>query len=220
MAIIFPGNYVERLNAYSQAKTIDGTTTTPAQNRQGVEALPGLNYYSAVGVVNVPAAGLAAGNHACMVLSPDMRADDKPRLDVALQIPVGAKVYRIALRGINIIGSAAVGELITVTKSSVGGTFSNTDLRPQLATVDSDPVGSFLYIPDNATSEFKGLAATATEAVTGNEIAIHVTNAAVVDVTDTDDVSAILVEICYFMDAAAPVTDDVNLPFKTEAGSS
>ena len=208
MAIIFPGNYVERLNAYSQAKTIDGTTTTPAQNRQGVEALPGLNYYSAVGVVIVPAAGLAAGNHACMVLSPDMRADDKPRLDVALQIPVGAKVYRIALRGINIIGSAAVGELITVTKSSVGGTFSNTDLRPQLATVDSDPVGSFLYIPDNATSEFKGLAATATEAVTGNEIAIHVTNAAVVDVTDTDDVSAILVEICYFMDAAAPVTDD------------
>ncbi len=220
MAIIFPGNYVERLNAYSQAKTIDGTTTTPAQNRQGVEALPGLNYYSAVGVVIVPAAGLAAGNHACMVLSPDMRADDKPRLDVALQIPVGAKVYRIALRGINIKGAAASGELITVTKSSAGGAFSEADLKPELATVAVNAAGNYLYTPDNDNSEFKGLAATATEAVTGNEIAIHATTAAAVNVLDTDDVSAILIEICYFMDAAAPVTDDVNLPFKTEAGSS
>ena len=67
MSIIFPGNYVAHLNAYRE---------------QGVVALPGVEFYRAVGavVLNPDNDGvtdvngvLAAGDYAAQILSPDLR---------------------------------------------------------------------------------------------------------------------------------------------------
>ena len=74
MSTIFPGNYVAHLNAYRE---------------QGVEALPGVEFYRGVGalVLNPDTKGvlvdgeLAAGDYDLYILSPDLRQDDKPRLD-------------------------------------------------------------------------------------------------------------------------------------------
>ena len=90
MSIIFPGNYVANLNAYRE---------------QGVVALPGVEFYRAVGALvlnpdndSVTSAGtLAAGTYDLQILSPDLRQDDKPRKDKALVIPTGSVVYRTAV---------------------------------------------------------------------------------------------------------------------------
>ena len=74
MSTIFPGNYVAHLNAYRE---------------QGVEAIPGVEFYKGVGalVLNPDTKGvttdgtLAAGTYGLYILSPDLRQDDKPRID-------------------------------------------------------------------------------------------------------------------------------------------
>ena len=79
MSVIFPGNYVAHLNAYRE---------------QGVEAIPGVEFYRAVGalplnpdvfveLVNGELPALTAAR-AVYVLSPDLRQDDKPRKDKPL----------------------------------------------------------------------------------------------------------------------------------------
>ena len=70
MSTIFPGNYVAHLNAYRE---------------QGVEALPGVEFYRLVGalVLNPDNAGvttsgsLASGTYSLKILSPDLRQDDQ-----------------------------------------------------------------------------------------------------------------------------------------------
>ena len=52
MSVIFPGNYVAHLNAYRE---------------QGVEALPGVEFYKGVGalVLNPDTKGVTTGRHPC-----------------------------------------------------------------------------------------------------------------------------------------------------------
>ena len=69
MSVIFPGNYVAHLNAYRD---------------QGVFALPGVEFYQARGAAIVTEDQTGGGTLAVEVLSPDMRQDDKPRLDKPL----------------------------------------------------------------------------------------------------------------------------------------
>ena len=75
MSTIFPGNYVAHLNAYRE---------------QGALAIPGVEFYRGVGalVLNPDNYGvldedgvLVAGTYDLKILSPDLRQDDKPRLD-------------------------------------------------------------------------------------------------------------------------------------------
>ena len=88
--LIFPGNYVTRLNAYRQ---------------QGVLALPGVSFFQQIGAYVVPegTTTVATGDYDVEILSPDKRQDDKPRLDRPFVIPgadvggSGATVYRIAI---------------------------------------------------------------------------------------------------------------------------
>jgi len=99
MSIIFPGNYVAHLNAYRE---------------QGVEAIPGVEFYRAVGavVLNPDTKGvtvngeLAADTYDTYILSPDLRQDDKPRLDKPLVIPAGSVVYRTSLSAPGVKGAA------------------------------------------------------------------------------------------------------------------
>ena len=87
MSTIFPGNYVAHLNAYRE---------------QGVEALPGIEFYRIVGALvlnpdtdsNLSGGSLSAATYNLKVLSPDMRQDDKPRLDKAFEIPANSVVFQ------------------------------------------------------------------------------------------------------------------------------
>ena len=112
MSIIFPGNYVAHLNAYRE---------------QGVVALPGVEFYRAVGavVLNPDNDGvtdvngvLVAGDYAAQVLSPDLRQDDKPRKDKPLTVPAGSIVYRTAVSAPG-VKAAAAGDTVTV-KTATG----------------------------------------------------------------------------------------------------
>ena len=90
MSVIFPGNYVAHLNAYRD---------------QGVFSLPGVEFYQARGAAIVTADQTGGGTLAVEVLSPDLRQDDKPRLDKPLAIPAGAVVYRTAVNVSNLAAS-------------------------------------------------------------------------------------------------------------------
>ena len=87
MSVIFPGNYVADLNAYRE---------------QGVCATPGVEFYQVRGVALVTANLTGGGTLALEVLSPDLRADDKPRLDKPFVVPAGATVYRTAINAVNL----------------------------------------------------------------------------------------------------------------------
>ena len=205
MAIIYPGNFVERLNAYS----------TTAANRQGVEALPGINFFSAVGVVTIPAAGLAAATNpsdTLKILSPDMRADDKPRLDKDMIIPDGANIYRVAIRGINCSGAAS-GNEVEVVKAAAGTQFTLAAMRSKLtAAADKQ------YSVANNTA-FDGLTNATCETL-GADTTMYLKHAQAISVTNADDQAAVIVEVNYYMNGAAPDEDAVNLPYLTETGSS
>ena len=206
MSTIFPGNYVAHLNAYRE---------------QGVNALPGVEFYRGVGaiVLNPDNAGnlntdgeLPAGTYDLQILSPDLRQDDKPRRDKPFVIPTGSVVYRTAVSAPGVQGES--GDTIVVAPSGASN-------FPTTGTLTADADG---YFPaDGATSALGDiLGGTAT---TG-DVQVQVT---------TDDAlkaslnpsagacrnspSAILVEVCYYRAAPAPDPDDVSIPYATEAGS-
>ena len=206
MSVIYPGNYVARLNAYRD---------------QGVVALPGVEFYRGVGALvlnpdndgNAPGGVLAAGDYAVQVLSPDMRQDDKPRLDKPLVVPTGAVVYRTAISAPG-VKAAAGGDTIVVKTLGANAPASGT------LTADADQ----FFPVDGVSSVFKSI-------VDGSAV-----NAAadtpVLVTTDADFTaeqnpsagacrkapSAIIVEVCYYLPAPAPSADDVNIPYGIEAG--
>ena len=47
---------------------------------------------------------------------------------------------------------------------------------------------------------------------------ISVANSGDLTIVDKDSQAAVLVEVCYYIEADGPTTDDVSLPYKTEAG--
>ena len=217
MAIIFPGNYVERLNAYSSAKTDeDGNVTSAAANRQGVEALPGLTFFSAVGVLEVPPAGIAQAVSKMKVLSPDMRSDDKPRLDQDMVIPDTAEVYSVAIRGVNVKDHSAASVALAPATASAGTAF-----QANLQTSITSAATTFSLVSSGRTT-FTGFDAAQTQTISGDTTIYlkHDTANSKIVPLNTDDQAAVIIEVCYFLEAAAPTEDDVNLPYKTEAGSS
>ena len=202
MSTIFPGNYVAHLNAYRD---------------QGVVALPGVEFYRQVGavVLNPDTKGivvdgtLAAGDYTAYILSPDLRQDDKPRLDKPMVIPTGAVVYRTALSAPGVQGTD--GDTVVV-KAATG--------LPTSPTLTADAEG---FYPENG--EGSALVSILDGTALGADTAIEVT-------TDGDSVaklnpsagacrnspSAILVEVCYYVPAPAPDYDDAHIPYAVEAG--
>jgi len=204
MSIIFPGNYVAHLNAYRE---------------QGVVALPGVEFYRAVGavVLNPDNDGvtdvdgvLVAGDYAAQVLSPDLRQDDKPRKDKPLTVPAGSVVYRTAVSAPG-VKAAAAGDTVTV-KAATGLPTS----VPVTAEAD-------LYFPEEgATSALVSILDGTAVAV---DTAVELTTSA--DFTASlnpsagacrNSPSALIVEVCYYRAAPAPDAEDAHIPFATEAG--
>jgi len=204
MSTIFPGNYVAHLNAYRE---------------QGVQAIPGVEFYRAVGALvlnpdtkgalNVSGELPAASDHVVYVLSPDLRQDDKPRVDKPLVIPTGAAVYRTA---ISAPGVKSVGGTVKITAASG---------LPTSVAITADADG---YYPENGAGSVLVSLLEVTP-VSGNT-AITVTTDKVSTASlkpsagaCRNSPSAILVEVCYYVPAPAPDAEDAHIPFAVEAGS-
>jgi hypothetical protein len=204
MSVIFPGNYVAHLNAYRE---------------QGCVALPGVEFYRAVGavVINPDNDGvtdvdgvLVAGDYAAQVLSPDLRQDDKPRKDKPLTIPAGSVVYRTAVSAPG-VKAAAAGDTVVV-KAATG-----------LPTSVAVTAAADLYFPAEGATSALGNILGGTEL--GSDTAIELTTDA--NFTASLDPSAgacrnspsaLLVEVCYYRAAPAPDCEDAHVPFAIEAG--
>ena len=207
MSTIFPGNYVAHLNAYRE---------------QGVEAIPGVEFYKGVGalVLNPDTKGvltdgvLPAGTYGLYILSPDLRQDDKPRVDKPFVVPAGSVVYRTAISAPGVKEDTVAG-----TSTVVLGTLANS---PATGTLTAEADG---YFPEN------GVSSALNSIVDGT--AVNVAADTVVEVTTDADLvasldpsagacrnspSAILVEVCYYRAAPAPDTEDAHIPFAVEAG--
>ena len=202
MSIIFPGNYVAHLNAYRE---------------QGVEAIPGVEFYRAVGavVLNPDTKGaltdgeLAAGDHTAYILSPDLRQDDKPRVDKPLVIPTGAVVYRTAISGPGV--------------KSVGGTAkikAATGLPTSVAiTADADG-----YYPENGAGSVLVSILDGTALAGDTDILLTTDAVSTASLNPSagacrNSPSALIVEVCYYVPAPGPDAEDAHIPFAVEAGS-
>ena len=188
MSVIFPGNYVAHLNAYRD---------------QGVFALPGIEFYQLRGAAVVEANTTGASTLTPVILSPDLRQDDKPRLDRPFTVPAGATVYRVAQTAVNLTGTGSG----TLTVDGV----STAALETQSVLT----AASGVFPEEGATSEFAFTPALTKEAA---DSPITVASSAALTITNPDDQAAVLVEVCFYMDGDAPELDDVHLPYKVEAG--
>ena len=186
MSTIFPGNYVAHLNAYRD---------------QGVYALPGVEFYQVVGAAIVDASIVGNGTLNPEVQSPDLRQDDKPRLNKPVVVPAGATVYRTAINTSNLSTSGS--STVAIDGLTTAG------LEASLA------AASGVYGENGASTTFDGFTTVSTESANATITIAHSGNLTVID---PDSQAAVLVEVCYFMDAPAPDTDDLSLPYKVEAG--
>jgi hypothetical protein len=207
MSTIFPGNYVAHLNAYRE---------------QGVEAIPGVEFYKGVGalVLNPDNKGvttdgtLAAGTYGLYILSPDLRQDDKPRVDKPFVVPAGSVVYRTAISAPGVKEATVAGSTTVVLE-----TLANS---PATGTLTAEADG---YFPENGVSSALNSIVDGTAVNVAADTAVEVT-------TDADLIasldpsagacrnspSAILVEVCYYRAAPAPDSEDAHIPYAVEAG--
>ena len=210
MSVIFPGNYVAHLNSYRE---------------QGVEALPGVEFYRVVGalVLDPDNAGtlsggiLSAGTYGLKVLSPDLRQDDKPRIDKTFVIPKDSVVYRTAVSAPG-VKAAAAGNTIKIAalgSNAPGNTGSETTLT----------AGSDKFFPAAGTASAMLGIVNGTAVSTSADTAVQVVTSANFTAeqnpsagADRKSPSAILVEVCYYRAASAPDIDDAHIPYGIEAG--
>ena len=206
MSIIFPGNYVAHLNAYRE---------------QGVEALPGVEFFKAVGaiVLNPDTKGnlntdgeLAAGTYDLEILSPDLRQDDKPRKDKPFIVPAGAVIYKVAVAAPG-VKAAAAGNTVKVAPTGAGG-FPTT---PTLT------AGADLYFPAEGAGSALPSILDGTAVGTDTQVQVVTVGDFVASQNPSagacrNSPSAILVEVCYYRSSPAPDAEDAHIPYAVEAG--
>ena len=221
--VIYPGNYVCRLNSY---------------RNQGVNAYPGLEFFSLVGALVVlpiqntqsnvlnSSAQLPAATYALQILSPDLGPSPKPLVNRNFVVPSGAAIYGSAVSTVNLEEATVAGNT-TITVAGIP------------ATVDSESVAAVLTASTNGTFNECGARAivldfqAAEAAATSSNTSVTVTTSAAlkpVNVSSggsgsafsdpTAGQSAIIVEVDYFMVAKGPDSDSVNLPFPYTSESS
>ena len=208
MSTIFPGNYVAHLNAYRE---------------QGVEAIPGVEFYKGVGalVLNPDTKGvttdgvLADGTYGLYILSPDLRQDDKPRVDKPFVIPAGSVVYRTAISAPGVKEETVAGAATIVLEALANS--------PATGTLTAEADG---YFPENGVSSALNSIVDGTAVNVAADTAVEVTTdqplVASLDPSAgacRNSPSAILVEVCYYRAAPAPDAEDAHIPYAVEAGS-
>ena len=187
MSVIFPGNYVAHLNAY---------------RTQGVFSLPGVEFYQMRGLAYVTSNQTGGGTLSLIIPSPDLRQDDKPRLDKAFAVPAGGSVYRTAVSTSNLKASGT-------DTVSVSGLTTTTNTQASVAAVAG------VFPASGASTTFDGFTTKSVEA-SGCTISAAYSGALTID--NPDDQAVVMVEVCFFMDADGPDTDDYPIAYKTEAG--
>ena len=217
MSIIFPGNYVAHLNAYRE---------------QGVEALPGVEFYKAVGalplnpdvfteLVNGELPALT--DEPVYILSPDLRQDDKPRKDKPLVVPANSVIYRTAISAPGVREATIAGSTTVVIKPS--GTNAPTSATLTFDEVDAagDPSGFAPAV--GVVSALESIVdGTAVSTSADTPVTITTDAALIPQLSESagacrNSPSAILVEVCYYRPAPAPDAEDAHIPFAIEAGS-
>ena len=187
MSVIFPGNYVANLNAYRD---------------QGVFAVPGVEFYQLRGLAYVTADQTGGGTLSLVIPSPDLRQDDKPRLDKPFAIPAGATVYRTAISVSNLSASGT-------DTVSVSGLTTTTNTQALLTASSGE------FPEAGAVTDFDGFT-TVSEESSGATISVAYSGA--LNIVNPDDQAVVMVEVCFYKDAGAPDTDDYPIAYKTEAG--
>ena len=209
MSTIFPGNYVAHLNAYRE---------------QGVEAIPGVEFYRGVGALvlnpdtdSVTTGGtLSSGTYDLKILSPDLRQDDKPRVDKPFVVPAGSVVYRTALSAPGVKGASGdTIKIVALGANAPGNTGSEV-------TLTAETTGFF---PINGASSALNGIVDGTAISTGSDTAVQVITSADFVAEQNPSVGAdrkspstILVEVCYYRPAPAPDAEDAHIPYGVEAG--
>ena len=186
MTVIFPGNYVAHLNAYRD---------------QGVFALPGVEFYQVRGLAYVTADQTGGGSLTLEIPSPDLRQDDKPRLDRPFVVPAGAVVYRTAISTQNL--SASGTDTLAVDGLTTAG----------LEAILTASSGEFPS--EGATTAFDGFTTTSTESA---DATISAAYSGELNIVNPDDQAIVMVEVCYWLDGSAPDADDYPVQYKVEAG--
>ena len=190
MTTIFPGNYVAHLNAYRD---------------QSVFALPGIKYFQVRGAAVLEENLESAGTLELKILSPDLRQDDKPRLDKPFIVPEGATIYRSALTAVNLTSTDSA-------TLSVDGTATNSSATEASLAADGDGV-----FPSEGAASVFAMSATLTAETGDTTITVEASSS--LSIVDPGDQAAVIVEVCYFIADDGPDPDDVHLPYKVEAGS-
>ena len=206
MSVIFPGNYVAHLNAYRD---------------QGCVAIPGVEFYRAVGCVvlnpdndDITVGGvLEAGDYTPQILSPDLRQDDKPRKDKPMVVPAGAVVYRTAINAPG-VKAAAAGDTIVIKTLGGNAPTSGTLTAETDAFFPIDGVSSALESIVDGTAINAGVD-TPVEVTTSADFTAQLNPSAG---ACRKSPSAIIVEVCYYLPAPAPDADDCHIPYGIEAG--
>ena len=203
---IYPGNYVNQLNAYRD---------------QGVVAIPGAVFFRGVGalVLDPDTQGvvgddgvLAAGTYDLKILSPDLRQDDKPRKDKPFIVPAGAVIYKVAVAAPG-VKAAAAGNTVKVDPTGSGG-------FPATPTLTA---GADLYFPAEGAGSALPSILDGTAVGSDTQVQVKTVGDFVASQNPSagacrNSPSAILVEVCYYRGAAAPDAEDAHIPYATEAG--
>ena len=172
MSVIFPGNYVANLNAYRD---------------QGVEAIPGIEFYQVVGAAVVDSNISGSGTLNPEVQSPDLRQDDKPRLNKPVAVPANATVYRTAISTSNL--------KTTGTNSVAIAGLTTAGLEASLAATGGE------FDANGASTPFDGFATVSEE---GSGATLSVAHTGGLELIDPDSQAAVIVEVCYYVTAPAP----------------
>ena len=214
---IFPGNYVCHLNSY---------------RNQGVNAYPGLEFFSLVGALVIlpientssnvlnSSKQLPAATYALQILSPDLGPAPKPLANRNFVVPTGACIYGSAVGTVNLEAASAGADADLITVTGIPATVDSEALR---AVLGSDANGTFNECGSRAVVlDFQAVEA----AATASDTSVTVTTSAAlkpVNVSSggsgsafadaTAGQSAIIVEVDYFMVAKGPDSDAVNLPY-------
>ena len=213
---IYPGNYVCHLNSY---------------RNQGVNAYPGLEFFSLVGALVVlpientranvlnSSLQLPAAEYATQILSPDLGPSPKPLANRDFVIPKGAVIYSSAVSVVNLeeasaagtttvkVTGIAAGDQVTLT-ADTNGTFNECGAR-------------FLDLDfASATAQASDTAVTVTTSAALKPVNVTSGGSGSSFADPTAGQSAIILEVDYFMPAKGPDSDAINLPYPYSSEST
>ncbi|WP_126146902.1 hypothetical protein [Synechococcus elongatus] len=214
---IYPGNYVNILDAYKG---------------NSVAAIPGRQYFQTHGYVKIT--GTPANVFDIVIPSPDLRQDDKPRLDVSpLVVPVGARVYSLGLRVTdaqdnnqnNLVGSKIVGT--NGDRIKIASAVNTTATGQIAATALGTNSAEFVFANGTLPVKQNRFSLITAVEVTGSPLTLrlYVTNntgtAAGSNISSTAiGGSYLIADICWYLDDDVPNRDDERIPYAVYSGQS